>query len=497
VLEAWTLPPLDALDRLTPAPVARERRAGTVVLPANFRITAPRGAATAARLLREVSTGDAQEAAPNVTLAWAKGLGDEGYRLGIDARGVKIEATRPAGLFYGAQSLRQMLGGSLPHATLVDRPRFAWRGAMLDLGRYYLPLPWIRTFIDTMALYKLNTLHLHLTEDAGWRMEIKRYPKLTEIGAFRERSMLRYPDLFDTTPHGGFYTQKELRELVAYARERHVTLVPEIDMPGHTQAAIAAYPELGNLTEKLPVRVEWGVNENVLNGEASTVRFFQNVLAEVIAVFPGKFVHVGGDEVPKKQWKESPRAQALMRERGLRNEEELQGWFLRQMDRFLASKGRRMIGWDEILEGGLTPGAAVMAWRGTERGFQAAKLGHDVVMAPTEYTYFDYYQSQDTAAEPHAIGGYLPLRKVYAFDPVAGIPAEFQSRVLGGQGQIWGEYISTGARAEYMAFPRLIALAEVLWSPARHRTYDDFLARWPAQQALLDARSVNFRRGYP
>lgn len=438
-----------------------------------------------------------------------KGLGPEGYRLVVRPDRVEIRAPERAGVFYGLQTLRQLLPVSayrrakvegaewtIPCVRIEDRPRFSWRGAHLDVGRYFMPKEFVLKFLDLLALHKLNVFHWHLTDDQGWRIEIKRYPKLTEVGAWRRDSMLTYdPPTFTGKLHGGFYTQDDVREIVAYAAERFITVVPEIEMPGHASAAIAAYPELGNLDKPIEVATRWGVIEDVFNVEDSTIAFLQNVLAEVLELFPSKFIHIGGDEVPKKQWKESLRAQTKMLALGLKDEHELQSWFVRQMDTWLAARGRRLIGWDEILEGGLAPGAAVMSWRGIEGGIAAARAGHDVVMTPTSHTYLDYYQSGNRDREPHAIGGFLPLKKVYEFEPVPKELTPEQARhVLGSQGQLWTEYLPDPKRVEYMAFPRLSALAEVVWSPKEARNYGGFLSRLRLHLPRLDILDVGYRK---
>jgi hexosaminidase len=369
---------------------------------------------------------------------------------------------------------------------------------LVDVARHFMPKESLMEFIDTLALHKMNSLQLHLTDDQGWRVEIKKYPKLTEVGAWRKETLLGHarhtPRKFDGTPHGGFYTQEDIRELVAYAAERHVRLVPEIEMPGHAQAAIAAYPELGNTGEQLPVWTSWGVNENIFNADEKTIQFLQDVLEEVIALFPGEYIHIGGDEAVKGQWEQSEAVQARIKELGLSDEREMQAYFIGRMNDFLAERGRRLIGWDEILEGGLTKGATVMAWHGDEPAVRAAREGKDVVMAPTAYTYFDYYQG-DKRTEPLAIGGNLPLERVYAFDP---IPKELTSQearhILGAQGQLWTEYIATSEHLEYMAFPRACALSEVVWMPQDAREYDDFVARLGTHLERLETRSTNFRR---
>ena len=440
-------------------------------------------------------------------------FGDEGYRLDAGPSRVAIRAYRAAGAFYGIQTLRQLFptailrqakveatAWTMPAVSIEDYPRFGWRGLLLDVARHFMPKEFVKKVIDLLALHKLNRLQLHLTDDQGWRIEIRRYPRLTQVGAWRRQTIVGRPDddstkwRFDGQPHGGFYTQDDIAEIVAYARARFVTLVPEIEMPGHSQAAIAAYPELGNTSDTLPVFTAWGVDLNILNPGDATIAFEQNVLTEVMRLFPGRWIHTGGDEAPKAQWKASPLAQARIRELGLKDEEALQGYFTRRMDEFLTSHGRRLIGWDEILEGGLAPNATVMSWRGTEGGIAAARAGHDVVMAPTSHTYFDYYQSTDTTTEPLAIGGFLPLDTVYAFEPIpAALTAAEAKRVLGGQGQLWTEYMPDAKRLEYMAFPRACALAEVLWTPREERDYVDFTRRLATHLERLAVLDVNYR----
>ena len=440
------------------------------------------------------------------------GLGAEGYVLDVTPAQIHIAGNTAAGVFYGVQTLLQLLPADVFRSTarpgvrwhvrslrIMDYPRFAWRGLMLDTGRYYMPTHFLKRLFDLMALHKLNVFHWHLTEDQGWRLEIKRYPRLTSVGAWRAETVVDHennrPQHMDGIPHGGFYTQDDVRELVEYARRRMITIVPEIEMPGHAQAAIAAYPELGNTGQRLPVSSNWGVHKNIFNAEQRTIRFLQNVLEETLGLFPGRFIHIGGDEAVKDQWKARPRAQALIRRLRLKDEQGLQSWFIRRMDRFLAARGRRLIGWDEILEGGLAKNAVVMSWRGNAGGIAAAKAGHDVVMAPNTCTYFDYYQSATPAHEPLAIGGCLPLEKAYAFEPV---PPELNARqaqhILGAQGQLWTEYMPTPSHVEDMAFPRAAALAEVVWSPRRGKDYVSFLRRLKNHLKRLDVLDVNYRR---
>ena len=488
------------LPTILPRPTLIEARPGGFTLGRETVIVSTAPLSKIAEILKDdlVATGlplpvqtRASKSAIELTLDPKLGQ-PEGYTLDVSSKGVRIRGADEAGVFYGVQTLRQLLpkeafrkakvegvSWTLPGIHIEDAPRFRWRGAHLDVARHFMPKAFLLEYVDLLALQKLNTFHLHLTDDQGWRMEIKRYPKLTEIGAWRKRTMAGHfrEHRYDEQRHGGFYTQDDLRELVAYAAARYVTVVPEIEMPGHSQAAIAAYPALGNLETPLEVGTDWGVIEHILNVEDSTIEFYKNVLDETLAIFPSPFIHIGGDEAPKTEWKASARVQARMKTLGLKDEHEMQSWFVRQMDAYLTSRGRRMIGWDEILEGGLAPGAAVMSWRGEAGGIAAAKAGHDVVMAPSGFTYLDYYQG-DPKVEPLAIGGSLPLEKVYAFDPIpTSLSAAEANHILGGQGQLWTEYVSGPREVEYMVFPRLSALAEVLWSPKEGKSYPAFLGR--------------------
>jgi len=425
-------------------------------------------------------------------------LGQEGYSLNVAATGVELRACQPAGLFYGVQTLRQLLSpdGSFPALEIVDRPRFTWRGVMLDVGRHLFPLEFIERLLDTMALHKLNVLHWHLTEDQGWRIEIQKYPRLTEIGA--QRSSSPYPSnraLLDGVPYGGFYTQDQVRRVVAYAASRFITVVPEIEMPGHSVAALASYPELGCTGGPYAVRTFWGIEDDVYcAGNEQTFTFLQDVLDEVMALFPSPIIHIGGDECPKSRWEKCPKCQGVMQANGLKDEHELQSYFIRRIAAYLDQRGRRLIGWDEILEGGLAPNASVMSWRGMEGGLQAVREGHDVVMTPTTFCYLDYYQSENREQEPPAIGGLLPLEQVYAFEPVPPeLDSQQASHVLGLQGNLWTEYIATPEHAEYMLFPRATALAEIAWSPAAGRDFTEFQRRLASFLPLLKKAGVHYR----
>ncbi|MEV5311727.1 beta-N-acetylhexosaminidase [Streptomyces sp. NPDC052610] len=451
-----------------------------------------------------------------ITLRLDPGLGPEAYRLVSDRSGVLIEGGDAAGAFWGAQTLRQLLGPdayrrapigqdrdrSVPHATIEDAPRFRWRGLMLDVARHFMPKEGVLRYLDLMAAHKLNVFHFHLTDDQGWRVEIRKYPRLTEIGSWRARTKFghRASPLWEEKPHGGHYTQDDIREIVAYAAERHITVVPEIDVPGHSQAAIAAYPELGNTdvidTTALTVWDNWGISPNVLAPTDNTLRFYEGVLEEVLELFPSEFVHIGGDECPKEQWRSSPAAQARIEELGLAGEDGLQAWFIGHFDRWLTARGRRLIGWDEILEGGLAAGAAVSSWRGYAGGVTAARAGHDVVMCPEQQVYLDHRQDAG-ADEPVPIGYVRTLEDVFRFEPVPPeLTPEEARHVLGTQANLWTEVMEDPARVDYQAFPRLAAFAEVAWSalPAPHeRDFAGFERRMAAHYRRLDALGVAYR----
>lgn len=435
-------------------------------------------------------------------------LGQEGYALQVTPQQITVRGAAPAGVFYGTQTLRQLLPSDIfsptpisrdwpvPAGAIEDTPRFPWRGLMLDTARHFMPKQDILKLLDLLALHKLNTLHLHLTDDQGWRIEIKQYPKLTQVGAYRKETVIghaRRPQGYDGTPHGGYYTQDDLREIVAYAEARSITVVPEIEMPGHAQAAIAAYPELGVTGASVEVATTWGIHPYLFNPTDHTLRFLQNVLSEVLTIFPSPYIHIGGDEAIKDQWKASAQVQARIQELGLEGEEALQGWFLEQIGAFLEARGRRLVGWDEILDGGLPPDALVMSWRGIAGGIRATQAGHQVVMMPSSSVYFDAYQSNDPK-EPLAIGNYVPLERVYAFDPVPeGLTPQQAGQILGAQGALWREYIRTTEHLHYMAFPRAIALAEALWTPPARRNFAEFRQRLATHEARLIQLGVAFR----
>lgn len=430
---------------------------------------------------------------------------DESYKLTVAAAGIQIRAATHAGLFYGTRTLLQLLpsspaeakGWTVPALEIRDHPRFVYRGLHLDVGRHFFPPEYIKRYIDVLARHKLNVFHWHLTEDQGWRLEIEAYPRLAEVSAWRAETIVEKnfnPYVGDGVPYGGYYTRDEVRDIVAYAAERYVTVVPEIEMPGHSVAVLAAYPELACTPGPFEVSTVWGVKDDIYCPHERTFEFLENVLAEVMELFPSPYIHIGGDEAPKRRWEESPVAQEIIRREGLADEFELQSWFIQRIESFLLQNERRLIGWDEILEGGLAPQATVMSWRGVNGGIEAARQGHDVVMTPTSHMYFDYYQGRDREAEPLAIGGYLPLELVYSYEPVpVELTEEEGRRVLGAQGNVWTEYIKTPEHVDYMAYPRALALAELTWSPRSTRNWAEFSGRLPAGLARLGALGVNYR----
>ncbi|WP_247233269.1 beta-N-acetylhexosaminidase [Telluribacter sp. SYSU D00476] len=435
-------------------------------------------------------------------------LGPEGYKLNVTPKQILIEATTAKGAFYGMQSLLQLLPvevfspqavsgvkWAVPAVSVRDVPRYEYRGMHLDVARHFMPVDFIKKYIDLMALHKQNQFHWHLTEDQGWRIEIKKYPKLTEIGSKRKETMMgHYGDKkWDGQPYGGFYTQDEVREVVKYAQDRFVNVIPEIEMPGHSVAALAAYPQYGNNPDKIyEVSTTWGVMDDIYMPHEETFLFLQDILTEVIDLFPSEYIHIGGDEAPKKQWKESRFAQELIKKHDLKDEHGLQSYFIQRIDKFITSKGRKMIGWDEILEGGLSPNAIVMSWRGTEGGIAAAKERHQAIMTPGGFCYLDHYQA-DPKTQPVAFGGFTDLAKSYSYEPTpTELSAEEAKYILGVQGNVWTEYMKTPAYVEYMVWPRAIALAEVGWTPKDKKDFEDFSKRWDVHKKRLDLLKVNY-----
>ena len=496
---------------LIPWPRSLEARGGAFVPQDGLRVSAADGS-DAVRKLADVLAGQLRDLTGRAITVGSAGAvvlhlrsdapeGAEAYRLEVTPERIEITARDARGLFYGAQTLRQLVAAA-PRAVaavrIEDAPRFAYRGLHLDVGRHFFPVDFIKKYIDLLAAFKLNTFHWHLTEDQGWRLEIKKYPKLTEVGAWRRETIVgharRGPKSYDGIPHGGFYTQEQAREVVAYARDRAVTVLPEIELPGHSLAALAAYPEYANVPGPFEVRTTWGISEEVFSPSEGTFRFLEDILREVMDIFPSEYIHIGGDEAPKKRWKESALAQEIITKEQLAGEDGLQSWFIRRIERFLNAGGRRLIGWDEILEGGLAPNATVMSWRGTKGGIAAAKQGHDVVMAPQEDLYFDHYQA-DPEHEPLAIGGMTPIEDTYRYEPIpAELSASEAAHILGPQGCVWTEYMPTTEQVEYMAYPRVLALSEIAWSAREARSWDSFRTRLAAGCAYLDRLGVRYRK---
>jgi hexosaminidase len=515
---------------LLPQPLRMERKAGAFALNRDTAILIDKGFADAANVGKQLaerirgSTGfhlavtpmDGKTVIHNAIVLTAEkanaALGTEGYTLDVTADGVAIAATAGSGLFYGVQSLLQLLppqvfrptraegavAWAIPAVRIEDRPRFRWRGLLLDVARHFFSKEEVKNYLDLMAQHKLNTLHVHLTDDQGWRVEIKRYPKLTQIGGWRK-------DIgFGLDPkqgsaygsdgrYGGFYTQQDVREIVAYAKARYVTVVPEIEMPGHASAALSVYPELSCTGGPFDINVAGGIFHGIYcPGNEAAFAFLQNVLSEVLELFPSKRICICGDEVPKDTWRKCGKCQARMRAEKLKNEDELQSYFVRRIEKYLNARGRILVGADEILEGGLAPNATVFSWRGMGGGLAAAGAGHDVIMIPTSHCYFDYYQAK--AGEPKAIGGFLPLETVYSFEPIPpSLAADRVKYILGTGGCLWSEYFPNYAHVQYMTYPRACAMAEVAWTDPKLKNWENFRNRLETHLQRLRAQGINYR----
>ena len=430
----------------------------------------------------------------------------EAYRLVVTEDKITITGASEAGVFYGIQTLRKSITGgdtktTFAPVTINDEPRFEYRGMMLDVARHFQPVSFVKKYIDLLAMHNINRFHWHLTEDQGWRVEIKKYPKLTELGSERKETVIgKNTGEYDGKPHGGFYTQDEIKEIVAYAQERYITVIPEIDLPGHMLAALKGYPEYGCTGGPYEVATTWGVFDDVLcAGNEETYTFLEDILTEVMEMFPSEYIHIGGDEVPKVRWEECPKCQAKIKELGIKGdakhnkEHYLQSYVTARIEKFLNEHGRRIIGWDEILEGELAPNATVMSWRGMAGGIEAAQLGHDVIMTPNSHAYFDYYQTSFTDDEPLAIGGFLPVERVYSLEPAPeSLTPEQKKHILGVQANLWTEYIPTAEHVEYMLLPRMAALSEVQWTAADKKDYKDFLKRLPQLTDLYERTGYKY-----
>jgi hexosaminidase len=494
-------------DQLVPRPSSVRTRPGTFTLRPELGVAAPPTWAAIARRLLTPGTGLDLVADDDgeLRITADPDLPDEAYELEVGPDGVRIVASTDRGVNWAVQTLRQLLppsasgpapGGEaleLPFVSVQDEPRFSWRGVMLDVGRHFRPLPELFRFVDLLALHKYNVFHLHLTEDQGWRFESKRYPRLQQVGSWRTETRKHHDEHADGTPHGGFYTQEQLRALVVYAEQRGITIVPEIDLPGHALALLAAYPQFGNHPETgYRPATTFGIFDEVLNLSDECLAFVLDVYTELLDVFPSPYVHVGGDECPRTEWLASPVAHALAAERGLPDVTHLQRWFTEQLRDWLDARGRRLVGWDEIGDEGPLPGAVAMAWRGAHYGVLATAAGLDVVMAPMSHTYFDFYPGGGPE-EQYAIGGLTTTETAYGFDPLAGMPPASAARVLGTQCQLWTEYMPTMRRVEYMLFPRGCAHSEVAWSAEEGRSWEEFQPRLAGHLHRLDALGVSYR----
>ena len=431
----------------------------------------------------------------------------EAYKLEIGKNLITVTSSDNKGAFYAIQTIRQLIPASFENKShtnkkieikcqiVEDNPRFKYRGMHLDVGRHMFSVDFIKKYIDALAMLKFNTFHWHLTEDQGWRIEIKKYPKLQTISAYRDSTLAGHytdkPRKFNNSSYGGYYTQKEIKEIVNYALDREITIIPEIEMPGHSQAAVAAYPELGCTGENVNVATLWGVFEDIYCSKEETFNFLEDVIDEVAELFPGEYIHIGGDEAPKTRWKQCANCQRVIKRENLKDEHELQSYFITRMEKYISSKGKKIIGWDEILEGGLAPNATVMSWRGISGGIKAANMKHDVIMTPNATCYLDHYQSENTN-EPLAIGGYTPLEEIYNYEP---IPKELDSEsskyIIGAQGNVWTEYMSTSEYVEYMVFPRIFALSEVVWSKNKSN-FQEFTSRVTSFFDRLDKLDINY-----
>lgn len=493
---------------MIPRPLSDDKGQGWFELGERTGVVADPAAAGVARWLRTVlvqPTGLALEGHEQaIQLRLDPNLAAEHYRLTVTKGRALIEGGDPAGVFYGAQTLRQLLPPEIfrsaparsgpwrvPCGTIIDGPRFRWRGCLIDVARHFLPVRELLRYVDLLALHKFNVLHLHLTDDQGWRIEIKRFPRLTEVGGWRQRSMAGWDGAHDNRPHGGYYSREDIKEIVAYAAERHMTVVPEIDIPGHTQAAIAAYPELGSGAPP-GVATCWGIHDHILNADEDTIKFFEAVFDEVLALFPSRYVCIGGDECVTSRWKDNPRIAKRMAELDLRDFDELRAWFVRHFGDYFSARGRLLVGWDEIVHETLPADAIVASWRGTQGGIDAAKAGHDVVMCSNDALYLDYRQSDDPN-EPVPTRRAITLRDVHEFNPVPpSLDSDAAAHIIGVQASIWTEFIDNPRALDYLAFPRLCAAAEVAWGSAE-RHFADFSRRLATHQQRLAALGVEYR----
>ena len=432
-------------------------------------------------------------------------LNEEEYILKINTDQINIEASTETGAIFGFQSLYQLMNLNLKNGVvklqnqlIKDSPRFKYRGMHLDVGRHMYPVAFIKKYVDGLAMLKFNNFHWHLTEDQGWRIEIEKYPELNNIGSYRDSTLIGHytdkPWQFDKTRYGGYYTKKEIKEVVRYAQERGINVIPEIEMPGHSQAAVSSYPEFGCTGEQVGVAPLWGVFKEIYCSKNETFDFLEDIIDEVVELFPGKYIHIGGDEAPKTNWKACGNCQNVINREELKDEHELQSYFITRMEKYINSKGKQIIGWDEILEGGLAPNATVMSWRGVSGGIEAAKMNHEVIMTPNATCYLDHYQAKDTANEPLAIGGYTPIEEIYNYEPIPNeLDESLHKYIIGAQGNVWTEYMKTSDHVEYMVFPRIFALSEVVWAKDKP-SFNDFENKVIDMYPILDKMDINYSK---
>ena len=455
--------------------------------------------------LKKLGFSSEKKTKNKVKFSLNKSLNDEEYFLRINSNEIAIESSTETGAIYGFQSLNQLMSLNLSNGVIKlqnqvikDSPRFKYRGMHLDVGRHMYPVDFIKKYIDGLAMLKFNNFHWHLTEDQGWRIEIEKYPELNNIGSFRDSTLIGHytdkPWKFDKTRYGGYYTKKEIKEVVRYAEGRGINVIPEIEMPGHSQAAVSSYPEFGCTGEQVGVAPLWGVFKEIYCSKNETFDFLEEIIDEVVELFPGKYIHIGGDEAPKTNWKACGNCQNVINREELKDEHELQSYFITRMEKYINSKGKQIIGWDEILEGGLAPNATVMSWRGVSGGIEAAKMNHEVIMTPNATCYLDHYQAKDTTNEPLAIGGYTPIEEIYNYEPIPDeLDGSLHKYIIGAQGNVWTEYMKTSDHVEYMVFPRIFALSEVVWAENRP-SFDDFKSKVIGMYPVLDKMDINYSK---
>ena len=497
------------VNNIIPTPKEQTIKNGFMLIENNPEIITNDKFKSASTLLKnainELNLDNDEKPKNRIKFSYNKKLDNEEYILRINNNLITISASSENGAIFGFQSLNQLMNLNLNNGAIKlknqeikDSPRFKYRGMHLDVGRHMYPVDFIKKYIDGLAMLKFNNFHWHLTEDQGWRIEIEKYPELNNIGSFRDSTLIGHygdkPRQFDKSRYGGFYTKKEIKEIVKYANKRGINVIPEIEMPGHSQAAVASYPMLGCSGEQVGVAPLWGVFKEIYCSKNETFDFLEDIIDEVVELFPSKYIHIGGDEAPKTNWKACGNCQNVIEREGLKDEYELQSYFITRMEKYINSKGKQIIGWDEILEGGLAPNATVMSWRGISGGIEAAKMNHEVIMTPNAVCYLDHYQAKDTKNEPLAIGGYTPIEEIYNYEP---IPSELDKSlhkyIIGAQGNVWTEYMKTSDHVEYMVFPRILALSEVVWADNRP-SFEDFEKKVNDTYPILDRMNINYSR---